>query len=1050
MTNKISQSMRAIVILVFFIALTPRMLFGEEIYGQWIQYVDNIESLAVVSTAVDVQENVYVTGAIESSGSGLDIILVKYSKDGDLIWSVTYDGDDGEDDIPNGLVIDENGNILITGESFSTATNKDIITLKYDLNGSFLWEQKFDLGDIVGFLVGADDVGSSIALDVLGNVYVSGTSYNNSSISNASIISIKYNSTGGLEWIKRLDAGARGLGLAESKSMITDYESGDVYITGNTYNTTSSYADVIVIKYDSQGTEKWISTFNGTFNGDDTGTDIAIDEQGNVYVVGNVVNEVTGEDVIAIKYNSDGIVIWSTVFDQHGGDNNAAYLELDEDGSLFITGSAKEQDDEVNTDIVLLKLNGESGEINWTQTINNEEQIDEPKGLLVDDAGNPILLGSIFNKQFGGRDFLTVKYNSKGELLWSIDYVGKAFGTDIAQNIAQDADGNIYVTGKTFNGTIDELVTIKYNQVIKPAQEDSIEFRNNMLWFCDEQCMINTGTALSEGVKFKKPKKPKHDHSEHGKKGPKKKKKPKKVKFKKLKQLGNNKEMESFEKMFTGYESLRKACDEKFDEFLSDGGDPADTTEANPDLFFLRADFLRALINKDLEVAVGNRVYKWLNEDSVVVIADASEHIELLEELRDLRQERRGIEPLLNRQEARESTSRYENPSIRTTRTLIGGEEIVVTVLHPGVRPGALTNQFSVSISKSIECNVNFTVETVAIDYDNQIADIEVVAQITHPSSTILEISWDLGDNGLPYGGNVNNNDSYINFDYFYDLNKVTEPEISVTLRLDNTTCSASHKIDLEGYDECSASINGALRTGSERIYDFEDHSVANLNIISHKWTFGDGDISRSINPYHLYKQEEYEQKFVVTQTIETISGCTDVATFVVDIEPLDPPAPKCCDWGNYTEKSKYPEEDGDYKATLELQQSPHTFGLVFWHFVYVKVSFWKDKKGKWKHENADLIPSFEWGGTYYISDRKEGSRAISNVHPDRKCTKSVSFSKDSNPKGKDKRVDQSINTNYVFWTMDNGLVVKAEGVKVQHKGVIYYLPTVKLGKKCR
>lgn len=59
-------------------------------------------------------------------------------------------------------------------------------------------------------------------------------------------------------------------------------------------------------------------------------------------------------------------------------------------------------------------------------------------------------------------DYTTVKYNSLGQQQWAVPYNGQTNSSDIANNIALDYLGDIYVTGNSNNNV--EYSTIKYDK----------------------------------------------------------------------------------------------------------------------------------------------------------------------------------------------------------------------------------------------------------------------------------------------------------------------------------------------------------------------------------------------------------------------------------------------------------------------------------------------------------------------------------------------------------------------------------------------------------
>jgi len=87
---------------------------------------------------------------------------------------------------------------------------------------------------------------------------------------------------------------------------------------------------------------------------------------------------------------------------------------------------------------------------------------DAAYALVVDASGNVYVTGRSIGSGTG-EDYATIKYSSFGDTLWVRRYNGPGNGTDYAQALAVDDDGNEYVTGNSVGiGTFSDFATIKY------------------------------------------------------------------------------------------------------------------------------------------------------------------------------------------------------------------------------------------------------------------------------------------------------------------------------------------------------------------------------------------------------------------------------------------------------------------------------------------------------------------------------------------------------------------------------------------------------------
>ncbi|HEY3250035.1 MAG TPA: SBBP repeat-containing protein, partial [Ignavibacteria bacterium] len=243
-------------------------------------------------------------------------------------WAVRYNGTGNSADFAYGIVTDNSGNVYVTGYATGMTTSKDLFTIKYNTDGVPLWNASYN-GPVNG-----GDYSFAIALDQSGNVYITGRSDRGANSSDYT--TIKYNNNGVQQWVALFDG--PGHFVDEAKAICVD-ASGNVYVTGKSTGASSSF-DIVTVKYNASGIQQWVSTFNGTANGEDFGTSIAVDNSGNVYVCGATVGTGTGSDYITLRINSNGTQAWFKTYNGPGnGGDAASCLALNKvSGELYVSG----------------------------------------------------------------------------------------------------------------------------------------------------------------------------------------------------------------------------------------------------------------------------------------------------------------------------------------------------------------------------------------------------------------------------------------------------------------------------------------------------------------------------------------------------------------------------------------------------------------------------------------------------------------------------------------------------------------------------------------
>lgn len=194
------------------------------------------------------------------------------------------------------------------------------------------------------------DCGYGIAVDKAGYIYVVGQGYGKDT--KCDFTTIKYAPNGQVVWIRKYNGAENNY---DRPYAITVDDSGNVYVTGRDWGNESTFENIVTIKYDSDGNTLWTATYDGDANDYDCPYAIAVDKNFNVYVVGESWGgEDTWEDIVTIKYDKHGKTVWVERY--NGLDNDLDYptsLVVDDNFNVYVTGLSYSLD--TDEDMVTIK-----------------------------------------------------------------------------------------------------------------------------------------------------------------------------------------------------------------------------------------------------------------------------------------------------------------------------------------------------------------------------------------------------------------------------------------------------------------------------------------------------------------------------------------------------------------------------------------------------------------------------------------------------------------------------------------------------------------------
>ncbi len=415
--------------------------------------------------AVDGAGNVFVAGGSIVGYNNWDYTTIKYGSGGTQKWVKKYgfntsSGQMAKLDIAHAMALDTAGNIYVTGGSCDANGFSEFATIKYNTAGTKIWGAR-----AYGWGTYSDNTARAIAVDKDRNVVVAGDSWAASGEENTKhdFLTVKYDSGGHQQWARQFDDSIHKDDLVASLGLDRLQ---NIYVMGRSMELNNS-SDYRTIKYDPNGGVLWSIHYNGPNNGYDVPhagkvlyRSIYILVLNEIFLTGSTKTSATKHDFLTIKYDTDGGLRWAKTLEETSGmtDIEAVGLAADSSGNVYVTGSGLCPP----TKFITIKYDS-NGNLKWTRVYDAGLGYNYATAIAVDGAGNVYVTGLSQDSACNSFDFATVKYDTDGNEKWVRRYDGPAHGYDWPRAIAVDNTGHVYVTGSSEgDGTKEDYLTIKY------------------------------------------------------------------------------------------------------------------------------------------------------------------------------------------------------------------------------------------------------------------------------------------------------------------------------------------------------------------------------------------------------------------------------------------------------------------------------------------------------------------------------------------------------------------------------------------------------------
>jgi hypothetical protein len=249
-----------------------------------------VRGLGRTGVALGAGDSVYVTGV--STNNGNDAVLLKFDMNGTLLWERTWGGPDSDESLAVAAAPDGSAYIAGTATSFGPSSS-GLFIVKFDSLGNLVWQRISD---------GA--AGNAVGIGPDGSVYAAGTTPRPDLIGNFDVVALKVTSDGNLVWQRTYSAGD----VVDPRGGMTVASDGSVYMAGAIQTVKANRADIaaLIVKLSTNGDLLFDKQFDGRSSEVAAGVAVAPDD-GTVYVAGTTTSFGAGfQDAFVLHLVSTG------------------------------------------------------------------------------------------------------------------------------------------------------------------------------------------------------------------------------------------------------------------------------------------------------------------------------------------------------------------------------------------------------------------------------------------------------------------------------------------------------------------------------------------------------------------------------------------------------------------------------------------------------------------------------------------------------------------------------------------------------------------------
>ncbi|MBE2255862.1 MAG: T9SS type A sorting domain-containing protein [Ignavibacteria bacterium] len=353
---------------------------------------------------VDGFNNLISVSSIYNDNTGRDILIRKFTENGNIVDSIIYSSEGSYIDIPKDITLDNNNNLYISCTKNNNQTLQASSIVKFDNNLNFQWVSN-DIGNESHYYQKVK----------INNGYLFYTGNN---------VVQKLNLNGGLVWRKKFQPN-------NFVNYFTDFAidslSGDIIAVGSGGYLDQSY-NYIICRYTQNGDSIYTIYYNGGRNREDIATSVVIEKGGNFFVTGSAKENPSNfqMSITTLKFNLAGQLLWKKNFSntENNGNISPGKMIIDEYNNIYIT-SENSYYYSIGYSYLILKYKP-NGEFVWKSNFDNGRIRNVSTDFVLTKNKELVITGNAYG-QNTSYDITTVRYSQTSNILTNSENIPDDF-----------------------------------------------------------------------------------------------------------------------------------------------------------------------------------------------------------------------------------------------------------------------------------------------------------------------------------------------------------------------------------------------------------------------------------------------------------------------------------------------------------------------------------------------------------------------------------------------------------------------------------------------